>query len=69
MKNLKGDCADAFIASMSNSRNAPTTPPPPAMIEADALELRAGELEAFAQKILARSNDLRSAARAMRGAR
>jgi hypothetical protein len=67
-KNLKGDCRDAFTTNMSNAspRTAPTTPPPPAMLEADQLELRADELEAHAYRIIARTRDLRRAAAAMR---
>lgn len=67
MKPLKGDCRDAFIGSMGH-RNAPTTPPPPAMIEANELEARANELEQFAQRILDRSSEMRTVARKMRGA-
>lgn len=71
MKPLKGDCADAFMSSMGTAahRNAPTTPPPPAMVEASELENRASDLERFAQRILDRSSELRRAASAKRGAR
>jgi hypothetical protein len=69
MKTLKGDCRDAFMNVMSSTRNAPTTPPPPAMIEAEVMEERALELRAFAQRILDRSSEMLTVARKMRGAR
>lgn len=68
MKPLKGDCQDAFMSSMGH-RNAPTTPPPPAMIEADEIETRASELKRFAQRILDRAEEMQHVARTMRGGR
>jgi hypothetical protein len=69
VKSLKGDCRDAFMGVMGNTRNAPTTPPPPAMVEAEVIEARALELQAFAQRILDRSSEMLTVARAMRRAR
>lgn len=69
-KALKGDCRDAFMSNMgSNSRNAPTTPPPPAMLAADDIDRRAADLEAFANGILSRSREMRAVASKMRGDR
>lgn len=69
-KNLKGDCQDAFMSSMSNvtPRTAPTTPPPPPGATAAELDARIAELEALAGQILARRDDLQRA-RALLGAR
>lgn len=49
-------------------REAPTTPPPPAMLAAEDIERRASDLEAFANGILARSREMRNVASKMRGA-